>query len=179
MKLSLRAISALCAVTVCSNDATRASIAANRANRLSMSTDATVRPIARLHPPHTYITRPPQLVDPAIQLRGLEHLFGEPGQQPTGPDQTHPLTVGPGQQLRGQLLHRARARRSTPRAHRLPNVDRVGHYLAFPAGHQPSLSQVVTPLSLRTPTGSLQRPGSSPSDADRPRSDHAIRRCCQ
>src|SRR5579875_1793296 len=68
MKLSLRAISALCAVTVCSNDATRASIAANRANRLSMSTDATVRPIARLHPPHTYITRPPQLVDPAIQL---------------------------------------------------------------------------------------------------------------
>src|SRR5579875_2064133 len=69
MKLSLRAISALCAVTVCSNDATRASIAANRANRLSMSTDATVRPIARLHPPHTYITRPPQLVDPAIQLQ--------------------------------------------------------------------------------------------------------------
>ena len=73
--------------------------------------------------------------------RRLQHRLGQPGQQPAGPHQAHPLGVSPGHQLGRQLLQRARARRV------LLHINSVSHYLSFPA--RPSTQpchKIVTPL---------------------------------
>ena len=86
--------------------------------------------------------------------RRLQHRLGQPGQQAARAHQRHTLLVGAVHQLHRQLLQRRRRPlnhlRSTSGRVATRNVNRVSHYLSFPAGSVPSLPEVVTPLLLHT-----------------------------
>ncbi len=79
--------------------------------------------------------------------RQRQHRLGQSGEQAARTDQAQPLDRQPGPKLQPLLLQR----RWSPNGGVAPHsVNRVGHDLSFPAGHQPSLPKVVTPLLLHT-----------------------------